>query len=277
MRRALHALFALALCGMAGGAAHADATPSRLEALATADDGRGWEAVGRLELGGGSFCTGALVGADLVLTAAHCLFDEDSGARIGTEAIEFRAGFRNGRAEAYRGIRRAVVHPEYRYLGPDRMDRVAMDVALLQLDRPIRSAQIRPFAMQEGLSRGQRVGVVSYAKGRAEAPSLQEVCHVLERAGGVVMLSCSVDFGASGAPIFADGAEGPEIVSVVSAKAEAEGRPVALASAFERTLGILQEALAAAPEGVLNRGVPLSERFGDGRESGRLGAKFVRP
>ena len=38
-----------------------------------------WTAVGRLNKKGRSFCTGTVVGPKLVLTAAHCLWDEDAG------------------------------------------------------------------------------------------------------------------------------------------------------------------------------------------------------
>jgi len=99
---------------------------------------------------------------------------------------------------------------------------------------------------------------------------LQEVCHVLERAAGVVVLSCNVDFGASGAPIFVVGPAGPSIVSVVSAKAETDGRKVALASELLRVLGPVQAAMASSSDGVLNRGTALASRA-------QGGAKFLKP
>ena len=44
-----------------------------LKRLDSGADAAGWEAVGRLNIGGTGFCTGALIAPDLVLTAAHSL------------------------------------------------------------------------------------------------------------------------------------------------------------------------------------------------------------
>lgn len=85
--------------------------------MVTGDDARGWEAVGRLDLGGRGFCTGALIAPDLVLTAAHCLYDRDSGDRIDPSEIEFKAGMRGGRALAYRSVRRALAPEGYAFVG----------------------------------------------------------------------------------------------------------------------------------------------------------------
>jgi protease YdgD len=220
------------------------AQESELQRLNTGDDSRGWNAVGRLNLGKRAFCTGTLIAPDLVLTAAHCLFDAKTGARIEARDIEFLAGWRNGRAAAYRGVKRAVAHPEYVYGGGDKLTRVSFDVALLKLDQPIRLTSIHPFETEAQPGKGEEVGVVSYALDRAEAPSLQEVCHVIDREPTMLVLSCNVDFGSSGAPIFSIRDGVARIVSVVSSKAEFGGQNVALGTTLEGPLITLRATLA---------------------------------
>lgn len=85
------------------------AAEAPLKRLTLRQDLLGWEAVGRVEIDGRGYCTGVLVAADLVLTAAHCLSSAD-GTLAAPATLRFRAGLRDGVALAESGILRIVVH-----------------------------------------------------------------------------------------------------------------------------------------------------------------------
>jgi V8-like Glu-specific endopeptidase len=269
MRHLFPGLLAVALA--LGGAVHAqDAGMTRME---TADDSRGWNAVGKLILGKKGFCTGALIGPQLVLTAAHCLYDKTTGVQIKPEEIEFQAGFRNGSAVAYRRVSRAVAHPGYRYSAENKLDRVTDDLALLELSQPIRLPSLKPFETGATPAEGDAVGVVSYAQYREEAPSIQEGCEVLAGRRDALILTCSVDFGSSGAPVFSIEDGVAKVVSVISAKAEVDGQKVALAVPLAEPLDALRAALEDSKVGSAG-GVKAVSVLSGGTGSG---AKFVKP
>lgn len=251
----------------------AQAQQGDLIPLETMQDSQGWAAVGRLDIQGKGFCTAALIRDSLILTAAHCVFDSD-GTRIDTGRYTFRAGLRDGRAEATRAISRAVPHPDYRFkANATDAPAVALDIAVLELDRPIREARLRPYMIAPRPLAGDAVGVVSYGRGRAEAPSLQESCRVLGRDLGVIVMTCDVEYGSSGSPVFllVDGEM--RIASVVSAMAQMDGERVALGASLLGPLNALLAHYAALGPARSASG----QRLIRNGERNDTGAKFIRP
>ncbi len=242
-----------------------------LVTLQTRQASQGWEAVGRLDIRGKGFCTAALIRDRLILTAAHCLYDAD-GNVLSADRFEFLAGLRDGRAQATRTVSRAIAHPDYNHRG-DATDpaEVAMDIAVLELDRPIRTTRIRPYLIAQRPLTGDEVRVVSYGRGREDAPSLQEVCSVLGRQTGVIVMTCDVEYGSSGSPVFMVRDGEMRIASVVSAMAQVDGRKVSLGTSLAGPLNALLSHFAAmgpARPGGSQRLISIGER-------NDTGAKFV--
>ncbi|MCU0828201.1 MAG: trypsin-like peptidase domain-containing protein [Tabrizicola sp.] len=252
---------------------------SGLDRLTTREDLRGFEAVGRIDIQDGGFCTGTLVAADLVLTAAHCLFDDDQQP-IPAGRITFRAGLADGTSVVDAQVAQTVVHPDYRPVEPSPLDQIKIDVGLLKLVAPIPTSQIAPFAITVP-GAGDEVSVVSYAAGRAEALSWQRACQVVARYDSLIAVDCDVTFGSSGAPVL-DRSAGyrAKIVSLISVGSTYDGKPVAVGMELPDLVDFLKRGLRSgrattvAEDELAPRTAGKRIVIGEGNDTG---ARFVKP
>ena len=272
--RALCAALLLAL----GLGCPATAQNSGLERLTRTEQILSWKAVGRVEIGSQGFCTGTLIATDLVLTAAHCLFDDRGNPRP-IDQLTFRAGLADGTSVADAKVARATAHSKYTPSQSGRQDgdQIRYDVALLELDSTIPAALAPPFAVDRP-GNGAEVSVVSYARGREDALSWQRACTVLGRRDGLIAVDCDVTFGASGAPVFDRSQGRARIVSIISAGGRDADGMVAFGMELPALVSDLKAQLrsgrgvmgAEAKAGVSVRRITV----GSGERAG--GARFVK-
>jgi hypothetical protein len=94
----------------------------------------------------------------------------------------------------------------------------------------------------------------------------------MDKQTGILVMTCDVDFGSSGAPVFRMKDGVAQVVSVISAKAEVEGKRVSLGSALQIPLALLMDTMKTSAGG---RGDVAHVQILSGGLGG--GAKFIKP
>lgn len=208
------------------------------------NDPRLKQAVGRLDMGHTGFCTGALVSHDIVLTAAHCMFDKTSGQKFDVEQLTFQPGLKNGKSAHIRAVQDVFVHPKFEPAKKGDLSNLPFDLALVKLERPLSKAISAPFSVAYPNLSGMPASVFSYGKGRADNAEVQQGCQLSSHAKGIYLTTCRANAGTSGAPVIQMRNGQPAIVSIVSAMARADGTPVSLVVPVADAFASMHEALA---------------------------------
>lgn len=261
----------IAICGtiaVLGGDAAAQST-TKLRGLDSQNEAMAWRAVGRLDSRDG-YCTATLIAPDLLLTAAHCVYD-GRGKAMTADDLKFQAGLTHGAAAALRTVAQIEAHAGYDPHTGVNAQNVRHDVALVRLAEPIPAYELAPFPVFAGKIPDGAVSVVSYGRGRSDALSRQKACQVIRHRDSIVTMDCDVTFGSSGAPVFTHLNGRGQIASVISSIGTRGGRKVAFGMALPEVVSTLKRQMRA------NKPQPKARvrRLGVGANKGSTGAKFV--
>lgn len=194
-------------------------------------------AVGRLDAGR-STCTGVLIAPDRVLTAAHCVMMPDGSPFPGSSVV-FRAGRAEGAEVAAAPARRVVLHPDYVALKENARARLHADAALIELAW---SLDVPPVAVSTTLLPAEHLSITAYARARPEAAPDRMDCGFLGRTNGVIAAGCTIEGGASGAPLLQVEEGVSRLVGVVVARSLPPNAPVAFAVPVDAVLPRLEAA-----------------------------------
>lgn len=166
-----------------------------------------WRAIGRINLAGRGYCTATLITRDVVLTAAHCLWNREMNSWYPLRYLKFVAGMSGTSVQGVAGIKRMLVsravsvaeNPAAKPWGD-----IRSDWALLRLNRPLGDTLgYVPLSAGRRLSVGMPVVHAGYRYDRQEVLTVRQGCFItgIYDRKRLLRSNCQSGYGDSGGPL----------------------------------------------------------------------------
>jgi len=174
-----------------------------------------WYAIGRVNIADSvsrRHCTGTLVGAQLVLTAGHCLYDHRLGRWVKPEHVHFVAGQARDSTLGHAAAVALIIPPELEMASGSEhshkslsLDLVAHDWALLRLEaalsvKPVPIKAIVASAVAQEVADAE-IARAGYSADRRYLLSVHRGCTAALGRGGTMLNRCDALPGDSGSPL----------------------------------------------------------------------------
>jgi protease YdgD len=176
-----------------------------------------WSAVGRLNVGGHSYCSAVLVADNLLLTAAHCLWYAPENRWWPASAVHFVPAYQGGEAPLHSLATRYVVAdcPAIDAVGCPKPHQPSADWAVVELAEPL--GRIAGWIAVGGAASSDPIGRLGYRAETRHALTLDFGCSLLRRDDSLFTDDCGAVHGDSGGPVLAFQPDGPHLIGITIA------------------------------------------------------------